>query len=51
MGCVSSCFQVEDYEEDHTNPSSSVNRNCPCPRCLVNNLLNLVMFSSQHCVL
>ncbi|XP_033142896.1 E3 ubiquitin-protein ligase At3g02290 isoform X2 [Brassica rapa] len=41
MGCVSSCFQVEDYEEDHTNPSSSVNRNCPCPRCLVNNLLNL----------
>ncbi|KAF2535307.1 hypothetical protein F2Q68_00022699 [Brassica cretica] len=40
MGCVSSCFRVEDYE-DYTNPSSSINRNCPCPRCLVNSLLNL----------
>ncbi|KAL0709566.1 hypothetical protein Bca4012_016544 [Brassica carinata] len=40
MGCVSSCFLVEDYE-NHTSPSSSVNRNCPCPTCLVNNLLNL----------
>ncbi|VVB14654.1 unnamed protein product [Arabis nemorensis] len=40
MGCVSSCFRVEDFE-DYTNPSSSVNRNYPCPRCLVNNLLNL----------
>lgn len=43
MGCVSSCFRVEDYE-DYTNPSSSINRNSPCPRCLVNSLLNLVMF-------
>ncbi|KAH0860757.1 hypothetical protein HID58_089018 [Brassica napus] len=40
MGCVSSCFRVEDYE-DYTNPSSSINRNSPCPRCLVNSLLNL----------
>ncbi|KAJ0243585.1 RING/U-box superfamily protein [Hirschfeldia incana] len=40
MGCVSSCFRVEDYE-DYTNPSSSINRNCPCPRCFVNSLLNL----------
>ncbi|KAG2333847.1 hypothetical protein Bca52824_005027 [Brassica carinata] len=40
MGCVSSCFLVENYE-NHTSPSSSVNRNCPCPTCLVNNLLNL----------
>ncbi|CAN8300045.1 unnamed protein product [Cochlearia groenlandica] len=38
MGCVSSCFRVEDFE-DYTN--TSVNRNRPCPRCLVNNLLNL----------
>ncbi|KAL0735803.1 hypothetical protein Bca4012_012013 [Brassica carinata] len=40
MGCVSSCFRVEDYE-DYTNPSSSIIRNCPCPRCLANSLLNL----------
>ncbi|KAF8052398.1 hypothetical protein N665_1562s0009 [Sinapis alba] len=41
MGCVSSCFRVEDTE-DYTNPSSnSINRNCPCPRCLVNSFLNL----------
>ncbi|CAH8271215.1 unnamed protein product [Arabidopsis lyrata] len=41
MGCVSSCFRVEDFE-DYPNPSSSsVNRTCPCPRCLVNNFLNL----------
>lgn len=44
MGCVASCFRVED-SEDNTNPSGSINRNCPCPRCLVNNFLNLVMFS------
>ncbi|XP_010492427.1 PREDICTED: E3 ubiquitin-protein ligase At3g02290-like [Camelina sativa] len=41
MGCVTSCFRVDDFE-DYPNPtSSSVNRNCPCPRCLVNSLLNL----------
>ncbi|CAH2072654.1 unnamed protein product [Thlaspi arvense] len=40
MGCVSSCFRVEE-SEDYTNPGSSVNRNCPCPRCLVNNFLHL----------
>ncbi|CAH8327663.1 unnamed protein product [Eruca vesicaria subsp. sativa] len=40
MGCVSSCFRVEDYE-DYTNPSNSIIRNCPCPRCFVNSLLNL----------
>ncbi|EOA21492.1 hypothetical protein CARUB_v10001889mg [Capsella rubella] len=34
MGCVSSCFRVDDFE-DHPNPTSS------CPRCLVNSLLNL----------
>lgn len=42
MGCVSSCFRIQDFE-DYTNPTSSVNRNYPCPRCLVNNFLNLVM--------
>uniref|UniRef100_A0A1J3DLK3 RING-type E3 ubiquitin transferase n=1 Tax=Noccaea caerulescens TaxID=107243 RepID=A0A1J3DLK3_NOCCA len=42
MGCVASCFRVEDFE-DNTNPSGSINRNCPCPRCLVNNFLNLYL--------
>ncbi|CAA7018135.1 unnamed protein product [Microthlaspi erraticum] len=42
MGCVASCFRVDDFE-DNTNPSGSLNRNCPCPRCLVNNFLNLYL--------
>lgn len=41
MGCVSSCFRVEDIDE-YMNPSSSVYRNCPCIRCLAHNFLNLV---------
>jgi len=41
MGCVSSCFRVEDIDE-YMNPNSSVYRNCPCIRCLAHNFLNLV---------
>ncbi|KAL1211374.1 E3 ubiquitin-protein ligase [Cardamine amara subsp. amara] len=40
MGCVSSCFRVEDIDE-YMNPNSSVYRNCPCIRCLAHNFLNL----------
>uniref|UniRef100_A0A1J3FQA0 RING-type E3 ubiquitin transferase n=1 Tax=Noccaea caerulescens TaxID=107243 RepID=A0A1J3FQA0_NOCCA len=40
MGCVSSCFRVQDIDE-YMNPSSSVYRNCPCIRCLAHNFLNL----------
>lgn len=47
MGCVSSCFRVEDIDE-YMNPNSSVYRNCPCIRCLAHNFLNLVR--SSHCL-
>ncbi|KAJ4868994.1 E3 ubiquitin-protein ligase [Raphanus sativus] len=40
MGCVSSCFRVQDIDE-YMNPNSSVYRNCPCIRCLARNFLNL----------
>ncbi|CAN8260669.1 unnamed protein product [Cochlearia groenlandica] len=42
MGCVSSCFRVQDID-DYMNPNSSVYRNCPCIRCLAHNFLNLYM--------
>ncbi|KAJ7971121.1 E3 ubiquitin-protein ligase [Quillaja saponaria] len=40
MGSVCCCLNVDDFE-DYVNPSSSVNRNCICLSCFVQNFLNM----------
>ncbi|OIW17318.1 hypothetical protein TanjilG_22430 [Lupinus angustifolius] len=40
MGCVCSCFRVDDFE-DYMNPNNPAYRNCSCLGCFTENLLNV----------
>ena len=48
MGSVCCCLHADDFE-NYMNPENSVNRNCMCLGCFVQNFLHVVCFLSFSC--